>query len=69
MMEDHRNKELVAIGRFIMKANIEELAMIINEIQICHDNLLAFNLFTASLDKVNSVSINGEYIQLNLENK
>ena len=67
LMEENREKELIAIFRFIDKASPLELARIISEIVVCHDNLLAFNEKIKSLDHVKSVCLNGECIQLNLE--
>ena len=67
MMKNHRHKELVAVYHFIEQATIEEIAGIIAEIRTCHDNILVFNQKHKSLDKVESVAINGEFIQLNLE--
>jgi hypothetical protein len=67
MMDEHRQKEIIAICSFINHANLYELAMIIEEIRCCHDNILAFNFDTALLAKIESVSINGECIQLNIE--
>ncbi len=66
MMDDHRFEELKAVFRFIDGASIEEVAEIIGEIRCCHDNILVFNKNHKSLDKVESVHINGESIQLNL---
>ena len=67
MMKDHREQELKAIYEFINQASVEEIAQIILEIRACHDNILVFNENNKSLDKVNSVCINGDCIQLNLE--
>lgn len=67
MMDKHRFEEIKAVFRFIDNASLEELAHIISEILVCHDNILVFNKKHKSLDKVKSVSINGECIQLNLE--
>lgn len=67
LMKKNRADEMKAIMRFIAKANIEELAKIINEIRTCHDNLMAWNENTRLLTKVGSVSLNGECIQLNIE--
>jgi hypothetical protein len=67
MMAEHRRQELIAIYKFILKANIDEVAQIISEIRVCHDNILVFNEKHKSVNKVKSVHINGECIQLNLE--
>lgn len=67
MMGHIKREELKCIMSFIDKACTEELAAIIEEIRCRHDNLLVFNLEIKSLDKVESVSINGDAIQLNLE--
>lgn len=68
MMNEHKKKELKAIYRFIDKASLEELTSIISEILVCHDNITVFNKIHKSIDKVESVCLNGECIQLNLEN-
>lgn len=67
MIEEHREKELKAVFWFINHASVEEVAMIISEIRVRHDNILVFNEQHKSLDKVKSVCINGECVQLNLE--
>lgn len=67
MIDNHRAQELKAVYRFIDGATVEEVASIIAEIRTCHDNILVFNQKHKSLDKVESVSINGECIQLNLK--
>jgi hypothetical protein len=67
LKKNNRHKELVAVYEFIEKATVEEVAGIIAEIRTCHDNILVFNQKHKSLDKVESVTINGEYVQLNLE--
>jgi hypothetical protein len=67
MMLEHRKKELIAIFKFISKADVEELARIISEIRVWHDNILVFNQNDESLNKVISISINDDCIQLNLE--
>jgi hypothetical protein len=66
-MKEHRKEELKAIYRFIADASVEEIASIISEMRVCHDNILVFNEKHKSLDKVKSVCINGECIQLDLE--
>jgi hypothetical protein len=67
MMDEHRKQEMKAIYSFIDGATVDEVASIISEIRVCHDNILVFNEKHKSLDKVVSVSINSDYIQLNLE--
>ncbi len=67
LLTDNRVKERRAIYKFIASASTGEIASIISEIRVCHDNILVFNEKNKSLDKVSSVSINGECIQLNLE--
>jgi len=67
LMESNRKKELIAICRFICTCDCDELRTIIEEIRCFHDNLLCFNSTTGSLSKVESVCINGECLQLNLE--
>jgi len=66
MIDEHRVEELKAIFRFINDASIDEVTSIIEEIRVCHDNILVFNEKHKSLDPVESVSINGDFIQLNL---
>jgi len=68
MMDEHRKEEIKAVYRFIDGASVEELASIIAEIRTCHDNVLVFNQKRKSLDRVESVCINRDAIQLNLEN-
>lgn len=62
-----RNEELKAIYKFIESADVYELGSIIEEIRCCHDNLLAFNRDTGLLARIESVSLNGDAIQLNIE--
>lgn len=73
MMKDYREQELEVrkqglkmVYAFINQASVEEIAKIILEIRVCHDNIMVFNEQHKSLDKVDSVCINGECIQLNL---
>lgn len=67
LMQSNRTKELKAVFRFIDTADFDELVMIVDEIRCCHDNLLTFNPNTKSLDRIESVCLNGEAIQLNIE--
>ena len=69
MLQEHKDKELKAVMRFIDKASPLECAKMIQEIICVHDNLLAFNPNTRLLCSVESVSLNGECIQLNLDDK
>lgn len=62
-----RKEELKAMYKFIYMCDVEELASIIEEIRCVHDNLMALNEDTRLLAKIESVSINGECIQLNIE--
>ncbi len=62
-----RQQQLIEVYRIINDANIEELANIVEEIRCCHDNLMTFNQETKLFAKVESVSINGDAIQLNIE--
>ena len=66
-IHEFRQLELKAIFRFIDSADFEELAQIIEEVRCCHDNLIAWDEETKRLMKVESVSINGMDIQLNVE--
>jgi len=67
LMDNNRREEWKAIARWIDTANITELAIMIEEIRCCHDNLLAWNEEHKCLDKVQTISINGGSIQLNLQ--
>lgn len=67
MMKKNRFNELKAVFRFIDTASVDEVAQIVAEIRVCHDNILAFNAENKSLRKVESVSVNGDCVQLNLE--
>jgi len=67
LMEKNRFEELKAVFRFISTCSPEELAHIMAEIRCVHDNILVFNEDTKLLAKVESVCINGECVQLNLE--
>ncbi|MFI0477808.1 MAG: hypothetical protein ACH349_01605 [Candidatus Rhabdochlamydia sp.] len=67
LMKNNRKEEMKAICMFINSCSLYELATIIEEIRCCHDNLLAFNPHTKLLAKIESVSINGECIQLNIQ--
>jgi hypothetical protein len=65
--EKNRQEELKAIYRFIESCDFEECGKIIDEIRCVHDNLITFNPVTGLLAKVESVCLNGESIQLNIE--
>jgi hypothetical protein len=67
MRARHRKEELIAVYAFIATCDYEEIATIVEEIRCVHDNLFTFNPNTKSFDKVESVCINGESIQLNIE--
>ena len=69
LIENNRKEEMKAICHFIDTASLKELATIIAEIRCCHDNILAFNQDTKLLAKIESVGLNGEAIQLNIEKK
>ncbi len=66
IFEANRLKEYGLICRWIAEANTTELALIIDEIRCCHDNLMVWNEGTKCLDKVESLSINDQCVQLNL---
>ncbi len=66
-IQSFRQEELKAIYRFIDSADWDELALIIGEIIVCHDNLMVFDRDTKTLKNVREVCINGESIQLNVE--
>lgn len=67
LMENNRKEELIAIFRFIFQASYEECARIIEEIRCVHNNLIFWDASTKRLIDVESVSMNGECIQLNGE--
>lgn len=67
IQKKHRLEEFKAVCRFINTCELEELSRVLEEIRCCHDNLFVFNDTISSLDKVESVSINGDCIQLNLK--
>jgi hypothetical protein len=67
--EKNRAEELHTIMKWIDKASYFECTKIIEEIRCCHDNLMAWNPETKLLAKIESVCINGEAIQLNIEVK
>jgi hypothetical protein len=69
LMENNRADEMKAIMRFIDTCHIDELARIVEEIRCCHDCLFAFNEETGLLAKIESICINGEAIQMNIENE
>ena len=66
MLDEHRRKEMQAVFKFIYGCDTEEIAEIIAEIRCYHDNLIVWNPATKSLEPIDSVSINGESIQLNI---
>lgn len=67
LMKKNRREELKAIYKFIDRCDFKEIASIVEEIRCVHNNLVAWNEKTKSLDKVKSISIDGECIQLNLQ--
>lgn len=67
IMKKNRKEEMKAICKFIDSADFEELAIIVEEIRCCHDNLMAFNPDTGLLAKIESICLNGECLQLNIE--
>lgn len=66
LIESNRIEQLKAIMRFIDKCGPTELALIIEEIRCCHNNIFVFNTKTKSLDKVEQICLNGECIQINV---
>jgi hypothetical protein len=66
LTKSNRREELKAICRFIETCDLEDLVRIIEEIRCVHDNLIAWNEDTHLLAKVESTSINSEFIQLNI---
>ncbi len=68
-IQDFRKNELKAICRFIESAHLEELYQIIQEIRCCHDNLMVFDHETKHLFRIESISLNGDAIQLNRDDK
>lgn len=67
LMDTNRREELHAILRWIDGANFEELAKIVEEIRCCHDCLFAFCEDRKFVAKIESICLNGESIQLNIE--
>lgn len=61
------NEELKAVYRFITTCNTVELLSIVEEIRCYHDNLFTWNEDSRLFAKVESVCLNGECIQLNIE--
>ena len=66
-MTKNRSEEMKAICRFIDTCDFEELAKIVEEIRCCHDCLFAFNAETGLFAKIDSICLNGEAIQMNVE--
>jgi hypothetical protein len=69
MMDENRKNEMRAICRFILSASTEEMGILLEEMRCVHDNLMAFNPRTKLLCEVKSISINGEAIQMNLDDE
>jgi hypothetical protein len=67
LKRSNRKAEFAAVCRFIDECDYEEVAHLLEEIRCCHDNLFAWNRDTKLLAKIESVSVNGEAIQLNIE--
>lgn len=67
LIKKNRKKELVAIYKFITTCDVVELATLIEEIRCVHDNFFAFNPHTKLFCKVENISINGDCVQLNLD--
>jgi hypothetical protein len=65
-IQSFRQRELQAIYRFISNSHPYELANIVSEIRVCH-GLMVFDPSTKTLKNIETVSINGETIQLNAE--
>jgi|GEM_PF-2887982 len=65
-IHEFRKQELKAIFRFIDSADWDELGSIISEIVVCH-GLTVFDRGQKTLKNVEVVCINGESIQLNVE--
>ena len=68
------NVELTSLNRvqyakmcfLIADMTLEERALVVNEVLMLTP-MLAWNINTKSLEKIESVSVNGECIQLNIE--
>ena len=60
------SKDLKAIFHFIETCSAEEAYHIIEEIRCVHDNLYAFDPDSRLLAKIESSSMNGHCIQLNM---
>lgn len=67
LREDNRKAEMKAVCQFIDTCDFDEIATIIEEIRCVHDNLYAFCPTRKFMAKIESVCINGESIQLNIE--
>lgn len=68
LFKRHDKEQFVAVCRYIAKADYETIAHLLAEIICVHDNLIVWNEKHKTLDSVESVSINGEAVQLNLQN-
>ncbi len=62
-----RKIQLKEIYEFINSANILECAQIIEEILSVHKNLIIFSPKRDGMEKIESICINEEFIQMNLE--
>lgn len=67
LREANRADEMKAVLQFIDTCDFEELARIVEEIRCCHDCLMVFDSESKTVKKVESVGLNGETIQLNVE--
>ena len=61
--EESRIRE---IYHFIRACDVTELAVVLEAIRGVHDNLMVWNPNTRGLDTVKDISINGNWVQLNI---
>ena len=61
-MIDHTFPSYTCIGKMALRKKVSIINEILKEV-----TMLAWNINTKSLEKIESVSVNGECIQLNIE--
>jgi hypothetical protein len=67
LLKKYRKDTLIELYRIIATLDFDEMLSVIEELRCVHDNLMAFNPDTGLLAKIESVCLNGECIQLNIE--
>ena len=65
--EGVRKEQMKHVYSFLVNCSPVELYSIVEEIRCVHDNLFAFNPTTKLFAKIASTCLNGESIQLNIE--